>query len=92
MPKRINRSRRKGWRLPENSVCVTRPARWGNPYVVTPGHPPAEVVKRFTAYAEARLAQEPDWLTPLRGKDLACRCWIEAQILSTTAAQAILRA
>lgn len=28
------RKRTKGWRAPANSVCVTRPSKWGNPYKV----------------------------------------------------------
>ena len=32
MPKRIQRKRTKGWRLPPNTVCVTRPGKWGNPF------------------------------------------------------------
>ena len=34
MPKRIQRKRTKGWRKPENTVCVSRPSRWGNPWSV----------------------------------------------------------
>jgi hypothetical protein len=34
MPKRIQRKRTKGWRLPEGAVCVTRPGRFGNPFPV----------------------------------------------------------
>ena len=30
MPKRIQRKRSKGWRMPENTVYVGRPSRWGN--------------------------------------------------------------
>jgi hypothetical protein len=33
-PKRIQRKRTKGWRMPEGAVYVGRPTRWGNPYVV----------------------------------------------------------
>ncbi len=33
MPKRIQRQRTKGWRLPENTRCVTRPGFFGNPFV-----------------------------------------------------------
>lgn len=33
-PKRIQRKRTKGWRMPPNTVSVTRPGRWGNPFVV----------------------------------------------------------
>lgn len=33
-PKRIQRKRTKGWRMPENAVYVGRPTEWGNPYEV----------------------------------------------------------
>jgi hypothetical protein len=33
-PTRIQRKREKGWRKPENTVCVTRPGKWGNPFRV----------------------------------------------------------
>lgn len=32
MPKRIQRKRTKGWRMPEDAVSVSRPSRWGNPF------------------------------------------------------------
>jgi len=32
MPKRIQRRRTKGWKMPENTVCVTRPGMFGNPF------------------------------------------------------------
>lgn len=34
MPERVQLSRRKGWRKPENTVVVARPSKWGNPYKV----------------------------------------------------------
>lgn len=34
MPKRIQRKRTKGWRMPEGTVNITRPGFWGNPYTV----------------------------------------------------------
>ena len=33
-PRRIQRKRTKGWRLPSNTVCVSRPSKWGNPFRV----------------------------------------------------------
>lgn len=33
-PKRIQRKRTKGWRMPEGAVYVGRPSRWGNPFSV----------------------------------------------------------
>ncbi len=35
-PRRIQRQRTKGWRMPENTVYVGRGAKWGNPWKVTP--------------------------------------------------------
>ena len=34
MPKRIQRHRTKGWRMPEGAIYVGRPTIWGNPYRV----------------------------------------------------------
>jgi hypothetical protein len=33
-PKRIQRRRTKGWRMPDGALYVGRPSRWGNPFVV----------------------------------------------------------
>ncbi|MFG1846720.1 DUF4326 domain-containing protein [Micromonospora carbonacea] len=32
LPKRIQRKRSVGWRMPENAKYVGRPTRWGNPF------------------------------------------------------------
>lgn len=32
MPKRIQLSRRKGWKMPPNTIKVDRSTRWGNPF------------------------------------------------------------
>ena len=37
-PKRIQRKRTKGWKMPSNTVSVTRPGRWGNPWRVDLSH------------------------------------------------------
>ena len=31
-PKRIQRQRTKGWRMPPNTIYCGRPSKWGNPY------------------------------------------------------------
>ncbi|MEO9625875.1 MAG: DUF4326 domain-containing protein [Qipengyuania citrea] len=48
MPKRVQLSRRKGWRMPPNTVKVDRSTKWGNPWSV-PGDfkNPADAVERF---------------------------------------------
>jgi len=33
-PKRIQRKRTKGWRMPEGAVSCTRPGKYGNPFVI----------------------------------------------------------
>jgi len=32
IPNRIQRSRAKGWRMPDNAVSITRPGKFGNPF------------------------------------------------------------
>ena len=78
MPKRIQRKRSRGWRMPEGAVYVGRPTQWGNPYPVeTVGR--EESMRRFRALFERHtqgLPTEfavPD-LSELRGKDLLCWC------------------
>lgn len=34
MPIRVQLSRKKGWRMPPNTVKVCRPTKWGNPFSV----------------------------------------------------------
>ena len=78
MPERLQRSRRKGYRLPDNAVSVTRPGRFGNPFKAGIDCVTAEqAVELFRLYAEARVHADPEWLEPLRGKDLACFCPLE---------------
>ena len=34
IPKRIQRKRTAGWKMPENTIYVGRPSKWGNPFEV----------------------------------------------------------
>jgi hypothetical protein len=61
-PRRIQLSRKRGWRLPEGAVVVARPSRWGNPFTAAkaieagyakPANANAFVVECFR-----------EWLTP----------------------------
>lgn len=77
MPERVQRSRRKGWRMPPNTVNVARPSKWGNPYPLALfGNDRALVVRTFRAYlahpngADLATAARKQ----LRGKNLACWC------------------
>lgn len=37
MVKRIQRKRVKGWKKPPNTVIVSRPSKWGNPFILEDG-------------------------------------------------------
>lgn len=71
-PKRIQRKRTKGWKMPEGAMYVGRPSKWGNPY--GQGIPASEAVAMFRSLMESR----PGWIftarQELRGRDLACWC------------------
>lgn len=64
-PLRAQRRRARNYRLPPNVVTVTRPTRWGNPYV---GDDPKLCLDAYRVHASGLD------LSPLRGKDLACWC------------------
>lgn len=85
MPVRVQLSRTKGWRMPENTVKVDRTSRWGNPFTV------AEVkasgvggsddmlrgicVSKFQSALSHNLPFTcDDAARELRGKNLACWC------------------
>jgi hypothetical protein len=74
MPKRLQRSRRKGARLPPGTVVVTRPTKWGNPHPLELGR--REAVRRYRDDLLAgRLAIGVEEVKrELCGRDLACYC------------------
>ena len=92
-PRRIQRRRTKGWRMPLGAVFVGRPSRWGNPWRA--GDPGPRVAGSAAGdrpyYLDAmlavgaferltvpeQLAVVPDWLDPLRGRDLVCWCRLD---------------
>lgn len=81
-PVRIQRKRTKGWKMPENTVYVGRPTKWGNPFVVgKPGGAyTAKVMNQRHAWQLFRsVAIDNEKLIAaareeLRGKNLACFC------------------
>lgn len=60
--------------MPSGYVLVDRRTIWGNPYVIGKDGGRSEVVQKFSVYAKERIVNQPTWLEPLRGKDLACWC------------------
>lgn len=84
-PQRIQLSRKKGWRMPPNTVSVARPGRWGNPFRAgdvdhSTGKPIADVGEAVRLF-DARWFQgaHADLMraiarAELRGSNLACWC------------------
>ncbi len=82
MPVRIRLSRRKGWRIPPDTVKVDRSTRWGNTFTIAECGSAQQAVMMFEHDAAKasvfRPADYEAWLAPLRGKNLACWCALDA--------------
>ncbi|MFG1376138.1 DUF4326 domain-containing protein [Xanthobacter autotrophicus] len=87
-PRRIQLSRAKGWRMPENTVRVDRATKWGNPWRIegarevgfagSDEHLAGVVVDMFRNGVRRRLPAvgygETEVRAALAGKHLACWC------------------
>ena len=80
MPKRVQLSRRKGWRKPPETIAVSRPSRWGNPYHIMADRSPAEAVRLYRVSVLSHWGEEYRQLAKdaLRGKNLACWCSLDS--------------
>ena len=82
MPKRIQRKRTKGWKMPSGAVYVGRPTKWGNPFEITDPLLPPGLTKRekrqcvVDEYQRYILGNKAllESLAELKGKDLVCWC------------------
>ena len=92
MPVRVRLQRIRGWRMPPNTVKVDRTTRWGNHIVVGGdrgiGYAPWTAKTAVEQYRAEMLyaiepykadGSEPLDLSPLRGKNLACWCALDAE-------------
>jgi hypothetical protein len=86
-PHRVQLSRAKGWRMPENTVKVDRTTKWGNPFVIGTDGTQEECVRLFGQLVSGKLPTAQltpqrkayrtlvhDHIGELRGKNLACWC------------------
>lgn len=88
MPKRIQRKRTKGWRMPEGAVYVGRPSIWGNPFAAWQEGPLGRcpIDNEGATWFFGDMFKHPEFMavtgypTPeqireeLAGKTLACWC------------------
>lgn len=77
-PKRIQRKRTKGWRMPEGAVYVGRPTRFGNNFK-TSDYGRHLAVFNFRQRMRNMQLINPSFFDELRGKDLACWCRLDDQ-------------
>ncbi len=83
-PKRIQRRRTKGWRMPGNTVYIGRGSKWGNIFIANEFREAVQAKRMFKLLLEGYY----DDMTPhkavkdriladlheLKGKDVACWC------------------
>lgn len=76
-PIRVQRKRIKGYKLPENTVSVTRPGKWGNPFKVgeimwdprvegmslTTPQSVEQCVELYRIYMESGLKKKGTWMS-----------------------------
>ena len=83
-PRRIQLSRRRGWRKPPGAVVVARPSKWGNPFVINESRTRTEAIRLY----ERALAGKGSVALPftvadvkreLAGRDLACWCPLDVE-------------
>lgn len=87
MPKRIQRKRTKGWRMPENTVYVGRGSKFGNPFRVSDYAVTGHAIADYRLYLDGKIELpghysgelasalfKAEIRHKLRGKDLACWC------------------
>lgn len=76
-PKRIQRQRTKGWRMPPNTVYVGRPSMFQNPFKLSDCENREECIAKFrhhlSLYFAGALLRDRV-IEHLRGKNLACWC------------------
>ena len=73
MPKVYNKRHKN---VSPDAVYVGRGSNWGNLYKIGEDGTREEVIEKFEKiYVPAVLKKIPDWLEPLRGKDLVCWCF-----------------
>lgn len=75
-PVRIQRKRTKGWKMPENTVYVGRPSKWGNPYRTSDRdiEDHEHAVEKFRDMLNSDIDTSYPDCSELRGQNLACWC------------------
>ena len=82
-PRRVQRKRTQGWKMPSNTIYVGRPTKFGNPFLVNEYCSHKLAVENFSTCfklngfisdEKGRLVTILDIKQELHGKNLACWC------------------
>lgn len=88
IPVRVQRKRTKGYKLPENTKCVNRGTKWGNPFKIGEflnqnnhdgSHTRIQITREisithFEKWIKQMIRLNHRSLEELKGKNLACFC------------------
>ena len=74
LPVRVRLSRKRGWRMPPNTVKVSRPTKWGNPWSYADRRLACAAYRGWIERDPAGLRIAEDARRELAGKNLACWC------------------
>ena len=82
-PKRIQRKRTKGWRMPDNTIYVGRPSKYGNHFIEGTDGGASYCFAAHSVWVEGvfnhqhtneTCKKEADLIRKLKGKNLSCWC------------------
>lgn len=83
-PIRVQLSRKKGWTMPPNTVKVSRPGKWGNPFVagktyrtVVGTNRPVDDAQHAVSLFRSMCWNKTEIKEALAGKNLACWCALD---------------
>jgi len=71
MPKVLNKFKEG---VPQGSVYIGRPSKWGNPYVIGKDGCRDEVIHKYKVWLTAQPSKVAEAQRELAGKDLVCFC------------------
>ena len=70
-PKRIQRKRAKGWKMPPNTVYVGRPTKWGNPWNLKAfGGDRKKIIRLYRAWMTGTFNEKA--IERIGGKNTTC--------------------
>jgi len=64
------------WKSNPNAIQVCRPSKYGNPFKIV-DYGLETCLQKYEEWLREHLTVDPEFLEPLRGKDLVCYCHLD---------------